>query len=205
MKPRDLGPPLRWANWRRPATTPTRPRAQSPKPKAPSKPPLPVARGVLELELATDEQDNATMRTSMIGKRMIGFWMCALALTALALLWSAPRAVAGQYDGSWSMIVQTTNGHCGQIKVGLAISGGHITSTSGKFVGRRIQVVGIISGSGAAKINAWPDSARRKAPDSSPRRRAPANGTAQAHRACARAPGSPSAAGTLLLRHRPPT
>ena len=94
------------------------------------------------------------MRTSMIGKRMIGFWMCALALTALALLWSAPRAVAGQYDGSWSMIVQTTNGHCGQIKVGLAISGGHITSTSGKFVGRRIQVAGIISGSGAAKINA---------------------------------------------------
>ncbi len=82
------------------------------------------------------------MRISMIGKTM-----CAVALSAaLALFYLAPAAHAAPYDGSWTMVVQTTDGHCGVIKVGLAISGGHITSTSGKFVMRPIQVAGIVYG-----------------------------------------------------------
>jgi len=52
------------------------------------------------------------------------------------------------------MIVMTTNGHCGTIKVGLAISAGKISLTSGKFVMRPIKVAGSVSGSGATKMNA---------------------------------------------------
>ena len=51
------------------------------------------------------------------------------------------------------MFLITTNGHCGTIKVGLAISGGKISSTSGKFVMHRIKVAGLISGSGQTKLN----------------------------------------------------
>ena len=90
----------------------------------------------------------------VIGRRLIGNWICALALTALAILCAAPQAKAAPYDGSWTMYVVTTDGHCGTITVGLAISGGKIFSTSGKFVGRPIQVAGIIGASGETKINA---------------------------------------------------
>lgn len=89
--------------------------------------------------------------TLMFGTRL---GAVALAAAAFAFLHSAPPAKADPYDGSWNMVVQTTNGHCGVIQVGLAIREGHITSTSGKFVMRPIQVAGRVSGSGATKINA---------------------------------------------------
>ena len=89
------------------------------------------------------------MRTFMIGNRM-----CAYALSAaFAILCFAPPAKAAPFDGSWNMVLVTTNGHCGVIKIGLAISGGHISSTSGKFVMHRIKLAGLISGSGATKLN----------------------------------------------------
>jgi len=84
----------------------------------------------------------------MIGK-------CAFALTtAFAILWSASPANAAPFDGTWSMIAVTTDGHCGQIKIGLAIDQGRISSTSGKFVFRRIQIAGLVSSSGQAKLAA---------------------------------------------------
>ena len=84
----------------------------------------------------------------MIGK-------CALALTtAFAILWFAPPATAAAFDGSWNMIAVTTDGHCGQIRIGLAISQGGISSTRGKFVFRRIQIAGRVAGSGQAKLAA---------------------------------------------------
>ena len=90
------------------------------------------------------------MLTPMIGNRISAFALAA----AFAILGFAPPAMAAPYDGSWTMIVMTTNGHCGTIKVGLAISAGKISSTSGKFVIRPIKVAGIVSGSGATKMNA---------------------------------------------------
>ncbi len=82
----------------------------------------------------------------MIGK-------CAFALTtAFAILWFAPPANAAPVDGTWSMIAVTTDGHCGQIEIGLAIDRGRISSTSGKFVFRRIQIAGLVSSSGQAKL-----------------------------------------------------
>jgi hypothetical protein len=86
---------------------------------------------------------------------MIGNRMCAFALSiAFAIICSAPPAIAGQFDGNWSMVAMTTNGHCGNIKVGLAISGGRISSTSGSFVFHRIKVAGSVSGSGQTRMNA---------------------------------------------------
>ncbi|MGH6867025.1 MAG: hypothetical protein ACREDO_12880 [Methyloceanibacter sp.] len=51
------------------------------------------------------------------------------------------------------MFLVTTNGHCGKINVGLAIRGGKIRSTSGKFVMRPIHIAGTVSSSGQARMN----------------------------------------------------
>ncbi|MBM3543810.1 MAG: hypothetical protein FJX44_04790 [Alphaproteobacteria bacterium] len=85
---------------------------------------------------------------------MIGTRICAFALVAaLASISTAVPATAAPFDGSWQMVMMTTNGHCGQIRVGLAISGGRITSTSGKFVMRPIHIAGHVSGSGQVRMN----------------------------------------------------
>jgi hypothetical protein len=85
---------------------------------------------------------------------MIGNRICAFAvLAALAIFAFAAPVSAASYDGSWNMILQTTNGHCGKIKVGLAIQAGKIKSTSGKFVFHPIHIVGQIAGGGQTKMN----------------------------------------------------
>lgn len=89
---------------------------------------------------------------------MTGNRICAFALlTALSNIAYVAPALAAPYDGSWHMVLMTTNGHCGQIKVGLAINGGRIASTSGKFVMRPIHIAGLVSGSGQARMNGVAD------------------------------------------------
>ncbi len=86
---------------------------------------------------------------------MIGYRMCTIALAAAAgLLWSAPPAVAARFDGNWRMVAVTTNGHCGDIEVGLGISHGRIYSTYGSFAFYPIELSGRISGSGEARMRA---------------------------------------------------
>jgi hypothetical protein len=85
---------------------------------------------------------------------MIGNRMRAIALTtALATLAFAAPALASPFDGSWKMVLTTTNGHCGIINIGVAVTGGHISATRGNFVMHKIVLDGQISGSGATKIN----------------------------------------------------
>jgi hypothetical protein len=85
---------------------------------------------------------------------MIGTRICAAAsAAAFALLCFAASAYAAPYDGAWKMSLVTTDGHCGVINVGLAIRGGKITSTSGKFVFHRIHIAGLVYGSGQARMN----------------------------------------------------
>jgi hypothetical protein len=85
---------------------------------------------------------------------MIGNRMRALALTtAVATLAFAAPALASPYDGSWKMVLTTTNGHCGIINIGVAIDAGHISATSGRFVAHKIVLNGEIWGSGKTKIN----------------------------------------------------
>jgi hypothetical protein len=77
----------------------------------------------------------------------------AAVAAAVALLSFTAPSSAAPYDGAWKMSLVTTDGHCGVISVGLAIRGGAITSTSGKFVFRPIQIVGRVSGSGQARMD----------------------------------------------------
>jgi hypothetical protein len=86
---------------------------------------------------------------------MIGNRICAFALsTAFAIVcWLSP-AIAATFDGTWSMVAVTTNGHCGKIPIGLGISGGRIYSTKGSFVFHRIHLAGQVSPAGHARINA---------------------------------------------------
>jgi len=80
---------------------------------------------------------------------MIGNRKCAVVLAAVFTLSSfAALAKAAPFDGSWKMVLTTTNGHCGVINMGMAVNGGHISATSGKFVMHKIFLNGLISGSG---------------------------------------------------------
>lgn len=85
---------------------------------------------------------------------MIANRMRAVALAAaFATLSFAALAKAAPFDGSWNMVLLTTSGHCGTIKIGMAVNRGHISATSGKFVMHKISLAGLISGSGQTKLN----------------------------------------------------
>ncbi|MGD9502459.1 MAG: hypothetical protein AB7V40_08230 [Methyloceanibacter sp.] len=86
----------------------------------------------------------------MTTNRLSAFALAA----AFAIFASVPPAAAATFDGKWSMLAVTTNGHCGVIKVGMAINGGRISSTGGRFVFHRIQLTGRVSGSGQALLTA---------------------------------------------------
>ena len=80
---------------------------------------------------------------------MIGNRKCAVALAAVFTLSSfAALTKPAPFDGSRKMVLTTTNGHCGEINMGMAVNGGHISATSGKFVMHKIFLNGLISGSG---------------------------------------------------------
>jgi hypothetical protein len=79
-----------------------------------------------------------------VNNRMYAYTFSA----AFAILCLASPANASPFDGHWNMVVVTTSGHCGKIKVGLAISSGRIAATSGSFAFHRIRIDGLISGAG---------------------------------------------------------
>jgi len=90
-----------------------------------------------------------------MGTRMTGIRIRAFALlTAFAIISFAPSAIAAPFDGTWSMLVVTTNGHCGKIPVGLGISHGRIHSTRGSFVFHPIKLSGQVSASGQVRMKA---------------------------------------------------
>ena len=86
----------------------------------------------------------------MTGNRRYAFALS----TAVAIVCSAPPAIAAQFDGKWSMVAVTTKGHCGSIPVGVGISRGRIYSTGGSFVAYPIQLAGRVSGSGQVRMTA---------------------------------------------------
>ena len=84
------------------------------------------------------------MRSPLIGNHMRAFAVA----TAVATLAFAAPALASPFDGSWKMVLTTTNGHCGIINIGVAVNGGHISATSGRFVTHKIFLDGLILGLG---------------------------------------------------------
>jgi hypothetical protein len=123
---------------------------------------------------------------------MIGNRMCALALSAaFAIISFAPPAAAAPFDGSWNMALVTTSGHCGVIKIGMAVNGGRISATSGRFVMHKISLGGLISGSGATKIDGVAGPRVAKGVGHFTRSKGSASGTVPDRRASARAIGPP--------------
>jgi hypothetical protein len=86
---------------------------------------------------------------------MIGNRMRAFALTTVAaILCCAPPALAARFDGAWDMLAVTTNGHCGVIKIGIAIRRGHVSSTRGSFALHKINISGHVYDSGHTLMKA---------------------------------------------------
>jgi hypothetical protein len=75
-------------------------------------------------------------------------------LIASALLFAAGPAAAARFDGTWTLVAETTRGHCGVINVDLAVAQGRISSTGGSFAFNPIRLGGRISSSGQARLTA---------------------------------------------------
>jgi len=87
---------------------------------------------------------------------MIGNRICVIALVAAsAAICSTPSAIAASFDGNWSVVAQTTQGHCGSIQFGLAINHGRLYSAGGYYVfGYPAQLGGRVSPSGYLQADA---------------------------------------------------
>src|SRR5262249_21910468 len=99
------------------------------------------------------EPYNPPMSTFMIGNRM-----CAFALSsALAIICSAPPAIAAKFDGSWNMVAVTTSGHCGTIPIGVGISRGRLYSTGGASFGTAFRSLPDSVGGASCRLGPGPD------------------------------------------------
>jgi len=86
---------------------------------------------------------------------MMGNRICVIALTAASvILGSAASANAAPQDGNWSVVAQTTRGHCENIQFGLAVRGGRISSGGGSYGGYQARFGGSVSRSGRVQVNA---------------------------------------------------
>jgi hypothetical protein len=65
----------------------------------------------------------------------IGNRICAIALAAAsAATCFIPSAIAEPFDGNWSVVAQTNQGHCGSMQFALAINRGRLYSGTGYYV-----------------------------------------------------------------------
>ena len=86
---------------------------------------------------------------------MISNRVCAVALAAaFASICSVPSANAQRFDGSWSVVAQTTRGHCENIQFGLAIRGGRISTGGGSYGGYQARFGGNVAPSGRVQVTA---------------------------------------------------
>jgi hypothetical protein len=61
---------------------------------------------------------------------------------------------AAKFDGKWSMIAETTKGHCGLISVGFAINRGRISNSTGAYALNPIKLSGRVAASGQTQLTA---------------------------------------------------
>jgi hypothetical protein len=72
---------------------------------------------------------------------------------ALSGITAASPARAAPFDGNWSVLIQTTNGHCGVTRWGLAIRRGHVHYAGGYAYGHPVGLSGRVSSSGHIRVN----------------------------------------------------
>lgn len=89
---------------------------------------------------------------------MRNFLRSIFATAAVALLatsgavpthaFAAPRAHAGNFDGSWSVVINTARGDCGSgLRYGVRIVGGRVVSENGGY-----SVAGAVAPNGAIRV-----------------------------------------------------
>jgi len=86
---------------------------------------------------------------------MAGHRVRVLALAgalAAASMSAASSATAANFDGYWSLVAQTTNGHCGATRWDVAISDGQLYYPGGLFMGFPIGLDGAVSPSGRLQV-----------------------------------------------------
>jgi hypothetical protein len=94
----------------------------------------------------------------MTRKSIYRIGSAAIALT-MALIGGARAA---SFDGSWNVVVYTTNGHCGVSAWQVGINGGQLNSTGAMLGGYPAALGGVVSPSGQLRLNgvAGPRTAR---------------------------------------------
>jgi hypothetical protein len=73
----------------------------------------------------------------------------ALATTSIS---AASSAIAANFDGYWSLVAQTTDGHCGVTRWDVAISDGQLYYPGGSYQGHRVGLAGAVSPSGRLQV-----------------------------------------------------
>ena len=76
---------------------------------------------------------------------------CGMALAAALAATSicaTSSATAANFDGYWSLVAQTTDGHCGVTRWDVAISDGQLYYPGGSYKGHRVGLGGVVSPSG---------------------------------------------------------
>jgi len=123
---------------------------------------------------------------------MIGNRICAIALAAASTtICFIPPAIAAPFDGNWSVVAQTTQGHCGSMQFALSINRGLLYSGSGYYVfGYPAQLGGRVSPS-VCRRTEWLARAAPMPPDASGGFRAAGLGPVAGHLASAQASGMP--------------
>jgi hypothetical protein len=74
----------------------------------------------------------------------------ALAATSIA---ATSSATAANFDGYWSLVAQTSDGHCGVTRWDVAISDGRLYYPGGSYQGHRVGLGGVVSPSGRLQVN----------------------------------------------------
>ena len=72
---------------------------------------------------------------------------------AAASIATAASATAANFDGNWTLIARTTDGHCGVNRFDVAISGGQVQYPGGAFMGFPVGLAGVVSPSGRIQVN----------------------------------------------------
>lgn len=86
----------------------------------------------------------------MVCHRMRGF-VLAGAFAAASML-AASSAVAASFNGAWTLVAQTTDGHCGYSTFDITISGGQVYYAGGILMGFPASLTGTVAASGQTRL-----------------------------------------------------
>jgi hypothetical protein len=87
----------------------------------------------------------------MVGHRMC-FFALAGAFAAVSASGFSSSATAASFNGSWTLIAQTTNGHCGVSQFDITISRGQVHYPGGVLMGFPAGLGGTVAASGQTRL-----------------------------------------------------